>query len=174
MSGYSSAVGGPSKSLSEFRVEKSRTAATLTLSNGTSVKGCFFVSGSSRTHAGPERIKDVLSGESGFFPFEVSGAAGSPTILYNREHLVLVELADKDEAHRDPGYDVATERFVTMLLSTGTRLRGSVRVYRPHGSTRLSDFARADERFCYLEADSATYLINVRHVLELTEESPTS
>ena len=72
MSGYSSAFAA--QPLSEFRVEKSRAEATLTLSNGASVRGCFFVAGSSRTHAGPERVKDVLNGETGFFPFEVTAA----------------------------------------------------------------------------------------------------
>ena len=42
---------------SEFRVEKSRAEATLTLSNGTSVHGCFFIAGNSRTHVGPERVE---------------------------------------------------------------------------------------------------------------------
>jgi hypothetical protein len=172
MSDSSSAL----ESVSEFRVEKSRAEATLTLSNGSVVRGCFFVSGSSRTHAGPERIMDVLNGETGFFPFAVAGPTGSPTALYNRDHIVMVEIADKDkdkdEARTDPGYDVATVRIVTMLLSNGARLRGAVRVYRPQGRDRLSDFARAAEAFRYLEAEDATYLINVGHLLELSEETP--
>jgi hypothetical protein len=172
MSGYSSALGGAP--LSEFRVEKSRTEATLTLSSGSSVRGSFFVAGNSRTHAGPEHIKDVLNGETGFFPFEVAGAAGSSTILYNRDHLVMAKLGDTDEARSDPGYDVATVRTVSLLLSNGARLRGTVRVYRPQGRDRLSDFARAAEPFRYLETEDATYLFNVRHVLELAEETAAS
>jgi hypothetical protein len=162
----------PVEALSEFRVEKSRRTATLTLSNGTSVSGSFFISGSSRTHAGPEGIKDVLNGETGFFPFEVQHDGRTTTILYNRDHLVFVEIFDRDEARRDPGYDVATERIVTMLFSNGTSLRGSVRVFRPQGRDRLSDFARAQERFRYLESDRATYIINVSHLVELAEETP--
>lgn len=174
MSIRSSALTGPSESISQFRVEKLRTEATLTLSNGTSVRGCFFVAGSSRTHAGPERIKDVLNGETGFFPFEVADSDRRSTVLYNRDHIVMVELADRGEAHTDPGYDVAIVRSVTMLLSNGARLRGAVRVYRPQGRDRLSDFARAAETFGYLETDRATYLINVRYVLALAEESSAS
>ncbi|MSO56840.1 MAG: hypothetical protein EXQ55_07970 [Acidobacteria bacterium] len=81
----------------------------------------------------------------------------------------MVEIADKGEARTDPGYNVATVRQVSMLLSNGARLRGAVRVYRPKGRDRLSDFARAAEPFRYLEADAATYLINVGHLLELSE-----
>jgi hypothetical protein len=158
--------------VSEFRVEKSRAQATLTLSNATLLRGSFFISGNSRTHAGPEGVKDVLNAESGFVPFEVYGRAGSDTVLLNRDHIVFLELTERGEARRDPGYDVATERIVTMLFSNGVRLRGAVRVFRPKGRDRLSDFARAEEVFRYLESESATYIINVRHVLELAEETP--
>ena len=159
------------ESSSQFRVEKARVPATLTLSNGAAVTGAFFVAGSSATHDGQERVHDVLNAETGFFPFEVTGTDGPRTALYNRDHVVLVALASTDEARRDPGYDLATPRAVSMLLSNGLRLRGSVRVYRPQGRDRLSDFARATECFRYLEAREGTYLVNVRHLLELAEEA---
>lgn len=157
---------------SEFRIEKARTEATLTLSNGEQIAGCFFVSGGSATHAGPERIRDVLNAEAGFFPFEVSGPQGRLTRLYNRRHVVVVAMAGTDEAQSDPGYELATKRTVSMLLSDGLRLGGVVSVYRPQGRDRLSDFARSPERFQYLESGGATYLVNVAHLLELTEEFP--
>lgn len=114
----------------------------------------------------------MLNGETGLFPFEARRAEGSRTILYNRDHVVFVVLADKDEPRRDPGYEVAIEKIVSMLMSNGTRLHGAVRVLRPHGSDRLSDFARAEEKFRYLEAEHATYIVNVHHVVELAEETP--
>jgi hypothetical protein len=169
MSRYVSAVSEP---LSEFRVQKARANATLTLSNGNAVHGCFFISGNSRTHEGPESVRDMLNGEAGFFPFDAGRPDVSTTILINRDHLVFVELQDKAEPRRDPGYDVAIEKIVTMLMSNGMRLRGAVRVFRPHGSDRLSDFARASEAFRYLEAEHATYVVNVRHIVELAEEPP--
>jgi hypothetical protein len=156
---------------SEFRVEKARSDATLFLTNGTSSRGNFFVSGGAPSHAGPERIKDVLNAGPGFFPFEVLGAGGATqTILYNREHIVFVELAGNHEPALDPGYDVAMRRDVAMLLSSGTRLHGVVSIYRPHGCDRLSDFARSPEPFLYLETRNATYLVNVNHLIELVEE----
>jgi hypothetical protein len=162
------------KPISQFRVQKSRAEATLALSNGTSVHGYFFTSGNSRDHLGPEGVKDVLNGEHGFFPFDVNRPNGCETVLLNRDHILYVQLADRGEARRDPGYDVATERVVTMLLSNGTRLRGAVRVFRPEGHDRLSDFARNDEMFRYLEAENAAFIVNVRHLLELAEETPVS
>src|SRR5918993_4735110 len=111
MSGYWSA---DPETPSQFRVEKSRADATLTLANGTSVGGCLFISGNSRTHAGPEGVKDVLNSEAGFFPFD---SDGSTTILYNRDHLVFVKLEDQDEPRRDPDYEIAIKKIVTMLMS---------------------------------------------------------
>ena len=92
--------------VSEFRVEKSRAKATLILSNGMSVHGSFFISGDSRTHAGPESVRDLLNSETGFFPFDACRFEETTTILYNRDHLVFIELKDKGEPCRDPGYDV--------------------------------------------------------------------
>jgi hypothetical protein len=166
MPGYPSVA----EEVSEFRIEKSRTDGALRLSGGASVHGSFFVAGSSAKHAGPERVKDVLNEETGFFPFEVHGPTGAKrTILYNRDHVIYAELRGSQEAHLDPGYDVATQRTVSMLLSNGEHLRGFVRVYRPQGRDRLSDFARSAEQFRYLEARDVTYLVNVHHLIALEE-----
>ena len=54
-------------------------------------------------------------------------------------------------------------------MSNGVRLTGLVRVYCPRGSDRLSDYARADETFRYLETQEALLVVNFRHVLELSE-----
>src|SRR6185503_7996729 len=51
--------------VSEFRIEKRRAEAALTLTTGNTVKGCFFLSGSSASHLGPERVADLLNAETG-------------------------------------------------------------------------------------------------------------
>ena len=58
--------------MSEFWVENRRESADVTLVSGATLAGVFF-SGSSRLHAGPERVGDVLNLEPGFFPFECNG-----------------------------------------------------------------------------------------------------
>ena len=155
--------------MSEFRIEKRRTEATLTLATGATVRGCFFLAASSASHAGPERVADLLNAEGGFFPFELAGGAAD-TVLYNRGQVVLVTLVeDTVEAQLDPGYSVATERRVRMLLSNGRALEGHVRVYRPTGRDRLSDYARAPEVFRYLETREGTVIVNAHHIVELRE-----
>jgi hypothetical protein len=152
--------------MSQFRVEKRRVAAELTLSSGVRLNGCFFLSGSSATHAGPERVADLLNSEGGFFPFETGAACD--TVLVNRAHLVAARLVGAtDEVRLDSGYDVATVRLVTMKLVTRLELHGSVRVYRPEGRDRLSDYARSPELFRYLESPEGVFVVNTAHIVEL-------
>ena len=156
--------------MSEFRVEKQRAEAELTLSSGGLLQGWFFLSGSSATHAGPERVADVLNSESGFFPFQVPAGATPDTVLINRPQVISVRLLEQTtEAQRDPGYEVATVRHVEMLLSNGEMLSGTIRVYRPHGRDRLSDYARSNDLFRYVENDEGTVVVNFAHIVQLRE-----
>jgi hypothetical protein len=161
-----------SHSASEYRVEKRRIEATLTLTGGHTVSGCFFVSVRGQQHEGPERVDELLNADDGFFPFERSTGGRPDTVLYNRSHIVAVALREP-EAQRVPGYDVATRRSVALLLSTGTRVVGSVRVYRPEGHNRLSDWARDPSAFRFVETDDATLLVNVTHIVEANEAEDT-
>jgi hypothetical protein len=153
---------------SEFRVIKERIDAIITLSNGESSPGYFFVARNSAHYAGPERVGELLNAEPGFFPYAIADSAGTRTVLYNRRQVVMVALAD-NEGRRDPGYYVATERAVSLLLTSGQRLTGTVRVYGPESHDRLSDWARHPDTFRYVEAGEATLVVNIAHVVELHE-----
>jgi len=129
--------------------------------------GCFFVV-TSLTHGGPERVADLLNGASGFFPFQHDdGATGQ----YNRAHLVMVTLhSDSAEVELEPGYSVAHRRDVSLMLSTGTSLDGTVLVSGPSGQERLSDFARASKQFWYVLTSRGTVIVNSDHIVELIEK----
>ena len=152
--------------MSELRVEKRREAADVTFVTGATLSGVFFLSGSSQIHTGPERVGDVLNVEDGFFPFESDGV----TSLINRAHVLKVALpAQMIESQLDAGYHVATRRQVKLLLTTGETVEGQVVIFRPSGHDRLSDYARMDERFRYVELADRTLLINSAHIVALTE-----
>jgi hypothetical protein len=154
--------------MSQFRVEKQRAEAEVTLSSGESRRGCFFVSASSAVHAGPERVKDVLNFEPGFIPFETTDPGR--TVFVNREQVVTVRLiGPREEPQRDSGYDVATVRNVEVRLSNRSVLRGLVRIYCPTGHDRLSDYARQTELFRYLENADGTFIVNSAYIVELSE-----
>jgi hypothetical protein len=153
---------------SEFRVEKERVDALITLANGDSAPGHFFVARNSAHTAGPERVGELLNAETGFFPFETLDGQGTRTVLYNRRQVIMVALRE-NEARRDPGYDVAAERFISVVLSNGAHVAGSVRVHRPAGRDRLSDWARHADTFRYIEMGDTTLLVNIEHVIEVSE-----
>ena len=153
---------------SEYRFDKRRVDATVTLSNGQSTRGHFFTVENNTKHNGPERVGDLLNAEAGFFPFEILEGARPSVVQYNRAHVVLVGLHQREERD-DAGYDVATRRFVSILLTTGHRLVGIVRVYRPLGRDRLSDWARQPETFRYLETADMTILVNAAHIVHISE-----
>ena|SRR6187401_449454 len=120
-----------------------------------------------RPPCGAERIGDLLNEQTGFFPFEHRDGT---TVLYNRAHLVAVSLdPGVNEAECDPGYEVATHRYVGMLLSTGMRVKGNVAVYAAPGRDRLSDYARSPQAFRYVVTQKNTLIVNAAHIVELTE-----
>jgi len=160
--------------MSQFRIEKRRAEAEITLATGKTVHGAFFLAGSSAKHVGPERISDLLNAETGFFPFE-TGPTDADTLLVNRAHLIAVRLLDRtDEPHDEPGYAVATARHVAMLLTNGTTLAGTVRVYRPQGRDRLSDYARSTEMFRYVESREGIFIVNSAHIVDIAETEAVS
>ena len=152
--------------MSDYRIEKRREAADLTLITGATLSGFFFLAGSSQLHAGPERIGDLLKTDAGFFPFEYNGEIS----LINRVHVLKVALPPQMiEAELEPGYDVAPRHHVKLLLTTGESITGHVVVFLPPEHERLSDYARMDERFRYVELPERTLLVNSAHIVALTE-----
>ena len=152
--------------MSEFRIEKRREAAEVTLVTGVTIQGVFFLAPSSHLHSGPERVGDVMNIEAGFFPFE----RGTETMLVNRAHVLKVTLPPQMiETQLDASYDVARRRTVKLLLTTGEEITGNVVIYRPPGHDRLSDYAVTDDRFRYVELPDRTVLVNSEHIVALTE-----
>ena len=139
----------------------------MTPAPGTNCTLSFFGTPHSSFHDGRERVGDLLNAVPGFFPFELHDGN---TVLYNRAHLVAVALEPGvSEAEQDPGYTVATQRHVMMLLSTGMRVKGTVAVYAAPGRDRLSDYARSPHAFRYLVTHKNTLIINAAHIVELNE-----
>jgi hypothetical protein len=158
--------------MSQFHTETARVPGTLTLSDGSAVIGAFFVAAASPTYPGPMRVKDLLNLERAFFPFDVDEPSGPRTHLLNRGHVVTVTLASDAEPRVDAGYDVARSRRVSLRLSTGHEVVGMIRIYQRPGHERTSDYARdriTEETFRYLERESDTLIVNMAHVLQISE-----
>ena len=149
------------QSSSAFRFEKRRVEASISLVGGDTVQGSFFVAG--------ESVSALLEQETGFFPFEIGTGDRAQTVLYNRAHVITVLLSESEGA-RDPAYPVAKRRDIWMMLSDARRVRGVVRVYRPEGRDRLSDWTHQPETFRYVDTDEGPLLVNAAHIVAVTEE----
>lgn len=170
MSPRAPATAGESDGMSELlRVDKQRVTATLTLTEGGRLAGALFLADLAATHAGRERLLDVLNGSPGFLPFETPADGAPRTVLINRAHITVVEAdcAERDLAD-DPAYQVAVKKSVDLRLEGGDQLSGVLRVVRPAGRDRLSDAVRDDVGFRYLETASGVLVINLAHVLRIT------
>ena len=153
--------------MSEFRVEKRREAADVTLVTGATLSGVFFLAGSSQLHTGPERVGDVMNFEPGFFPFECrrrnladqsrARAEGGAAAADDRG-AARCRLRRRDAASRQGPADDRRERSPATWSSSV-----------PPGHDRLSDYAQIDERFRYVELADRTLLINSAHIVALTE-----
>jgi hypothetical protein len=153
--------------MSEFRFEKHQVAASLILSTGAMRHGCFFVV-TSVTHGGPERVGDLLNGALGFFPFQHDDGS---TAQYNRLQLVMVRLpVGVAEEELEPGYSIAIRREVSMTLSTGTVVSGTVLVNGAAGHERLSDYVRESKQFWYVLTSGGTLIVNSSHIVALVEK----
>jgi hypothetical protein len=153
--------------MSQFRFEKHQVAASLVLATGAMRHGHFFVV-TSLTHGRPERIADLLNGASGFFPFQHDDGT---TVQYNRAHLVMVKLPEGlAEEELEPGFPIALRRSVSVSLSTGTTIDGTVLVYGGAGHERLSDFVKDSKPFWYVLTSRGTVIVNSSHIVELVEK----
>jgi hypothetical protein len=153
---------------SSLQFEKQRTSARILLTSGDHRDGCVFVAGSSAWHDGPERVGELLHEHEGFLPFELQTQTGPRIVLINPDHILIIELAE-DEARSDPGYVVARRQAVSVLLTSGQRISGEVRVHRPEGQDRLSDWSRQPGRFRYIETTGRALLLNASHIVEVSE-----
>ena len=109
-----------------------------------------------------------MNAEIGFFPFERRDEDGLQTMILNRAHVVAVAVS-RDEPRQEPGYEMARRETVSMLLSTGQRVTGSICVYQPEGHNRLSDWSKTGDAFLYLETDGFALLVNRAHIVEIVE-----
>ena len=90
-------------------------------------------------------------------------------LLYAHQPPVVALPSNANEAQLEPGYDLATKRRVSILLSSGTRVAGTVSVCQPVGRDRLSDHAHLEQAFWYVETSDHTLIVNSAHIVELLE-----
>jgi hypothetical protein len=141
------------------KIDKVKREAELTLSDGSRLKGSFFLYAQSPLREeGGELVFDVLNGEKRFIPME---APGGDMVLIQKDCVVTAKLAEKEW--------VADETYVKVIrvrvsLLSEAALDGKIFVDLPEERSRLSDFFNLHKGFFYLNVDGAQHLVNFRFV----------
>jgi len=158
--------------MSEYRIEKQHhVTATITLVTGTELRGSFFLAETATAHSGRERVHDLLNESDRFFPFDIEGRDGkqSHVSLLARAHVLFVTLDEPSTElpSDDLSLGMASRKFVSLLLTNGTRMRGELFIAMPEGKDRVSDFANCEGRFQYFANRDQMSIVNFDHVVEI-------
>ncbi|MDI2099046.1 hypothetical protein [Ruicaihuangia caeni] len=146
----------------ELRVPKRRTPVELVLADGTHRNVLVFLAESAARHSGPERLSDLLDGESEFIP---AVDASTDAVFFLSCQSVAVARVDSSVEGDDVGqHTVSTEHEVELTLVGGVKLRGLVAYVMPPDRSRLTDYLNSESRFIKLIEQDAVALINKQQV----------
>jgi len=139
--------------MESLRVPKHRAPVDIVWMDGASQSFQVFLADSAAGHRGPERLSDLLGGDSGFVPaFDQSNGAVRATPQ-------LDPLTDVDT--------LPTEHDVEVTMSSGAVFRGLISYVRPDEQSRLTDFLNDGGPFIRLLDGASVVFVNKRHVLRV-------
>jgi hypothetical protein len=152
--------------MDELRVPKRSVPAELQLEGKPTRTLAVFLSDIAPSHAGSERLSDLLETGPAFLPAQ-DPLTGAPVFVH-RERLAWARvpaLLEYDELHTSAA---ASVHAVQLTLSDGTRFSGHVRYLLPPGAARLTDYLNAPQRFVHLHtADEQLLLVHKRYLIEV-------
>jgi hypothetical protein len=155
----------PNKKMkNEFEIKTLRKRAVVSMTDCSSLSGCFFVSPNSSRHEGPETIYELLTGDRNYLPFDWDGEG---VVLLQRGSIATVRLAEK-EINRYTPFQKKLRTRISFL--SGETLEGNVFSDHPKAYLRLSDFLNLSNNFFYIQVEDDDCLVNtlcvkfLRHV----------
>lgn len=138
--------------MDDRRIEKETRTVEFELSDGGRLTGEVFVGQFDSHHTGPQRVGELLGGESGFLPVRASDGVH----LLNTRLIVLARISATVE--RDELMTLGEKRFVRLRLAQSRELTGDIYVAVESGN-RVSDFFGQSLRFFPLfQNDEITYV----------------
>lgn len=148
--------------MQELRVPKHRIPVELTLVGGTTRNVLVFLAEFAARHSGPERLSDLLDGESEFIP---SVEASTDAVFFlNRASVAVARMASSVEADDEGQHTIRTEHDVEITLVGGAKLRGLVAYVMPPERSRLTDYLNSEPRFIELIEQEGVALVNKQHI----------
>jgi len=149
--------------MDRLRIPKRRAEVEVTGADGRARRFSLFLSESTGSHGGPERVVDLLNGPREFLP--AVDCETDATIFLVRSSIVIARVAgplwDVDEMN------LPLEHEVELVLSDGKALRGLVSYVLPSESSRVVDYLNDPAPFLALVEGERVALVNKRHVLRV-------
>jgi hypothetical protein len=149
----------------ELRVPKRRAQVELLLPGGGTRQVMFFLAEFAGTHAGHERLSDLVNGAHEFLPaldlatdtMSFVGRAGIAAARVGLEWDTRYGLGD------------AEEHEVEITLADGTALRGIVQFELPPERSRLLDYLNDSQPFVRLDEGEKVALVNKRYIARVAK-----
>lgn len=152
--------------MSELRVPKRTVEVEVSLPHIGTRGMALFLSEFAATHDGAESVADMLNGPEDFFP-ALDLELGQMTAV-RRSAVCAVRMGPKDELTDPSELAVPLQVKVSVLLSDGQRVTGTLSYLMPAERSRPIDFLNDDgPHFFPLFAEPQVILINRRQIVRL-------
>ena len=147
--------------MEDLRVPKRAVLVEVVLPGGDARGVSIFLGEGAASHEGPERLSDLLNGNSPFIPAQDAGS-GLMTFLH-RASIALARVAAAEEP-ADASFTIPTEHEVEITLVDGSCVTGLVAYVAPESRERLIDFLNRPEPFFRLLERDGVALVGRAHV----------
>jgi hypothetical protein len=150
----------------ELKVPKRRAQVELLLPYGNGSRQVLvFLAEFAGSHAGHERLSDLLNGPNEFLP--AVDLATDTMSFVGRAGIAAARVGKDWESSY--GLGDAEEHEVEITLSDGTTLRGIVQFELPPDRSRLLDYLNDVQPFVRLDEGEKVVLVNKRHIARVAK-----
>ena len=150
----------------ELKVPKRRAQVELLLPYGNGSRQVLvFLAEFAGSHAGHERLSDLLNGENEFLP--AVDLATDTMSFVGRAGIAAARCGKEWESSY--GLGDAEEHEVQITLADGTALRGIVQFELPPDRSRLLDYLNDAQPFVRLDEGEQVVLVNKRHIARVAK-----
>ena len=150
----------------ELRVPKRRAQVEVLMPGGKALPVTVFLAEFASTHAGAERVSDLLNAAEGEFIASVDSTSDALTFL-NRQNVAAARVSLEWEGEEE--LEGAEAHEVEIALADGTLLKGRVRYLLPPERSRLNDYLNDPQPFVRLSHGDQVTLVNKRHIARVTK-----
>lgn len=159
-----------------FAIPKTVIQAGVTMPGRKRRQVEIFLGDCAASHAGGERVIDLLASEVRFIP--VRDAESGQVIFLQRSSIMVLTVPLEHELRADleDGGLLETEiaeRFhIEVVLSDGSIVKGELTYVMPEGMRRLQDFLNLPEPYLSIRDGEAAHIVSKSHVSEVHSLQP--